>query len=182
MDWWSGLIDHLYTRLGTTLYNSLIHKEQCPQPITVSTSRFLSTDLTQWRFFAFRGHAIARWLRLHTWTQSAIFSASLAEPNSRLTAHLKLRNWTADSQLISCLQPFCAALTENTVYNNTPIVVSVFTFPLLRNGLHNPVVLLLRACMLRTLPSNSRCLQSKYLSTGLYATVCSSLLCDQIFC
>jgi hypothetical protein len=32
-------------------------------------------------------------------------------------------------------------------------------------------VLLLRACMLRALPSNSCCLQSRRLATGLYATI-----------
>jgi hypothetical protein len=57
---------------------------------------------------------------------------------------------------------------ENTVSNDTHIV-GVFTDPLLRNGLHNPV-LLLCARMLRALPSNGRCLQSQLLATGLYAT------------
>jgi hypothetical protein len=44
---------------------------------------------------------------------------------------------------------------------------NVFTESLLRNGLHNPVVLLLHACMLPVLPSNGRCLQSHRLATGL---------------
>jgi hypothetical protein len=47
----------------------------------------------------------------------------------------------------------------------------VFTEPLLINGLHNPVVLLLLAYMLQTFPSNGRCLQSYRLATGLYATI-----------
>jgi hypothetical protein len=47
---------------------------------------------------------------------------------------------------------------------------NVFTEPLLRDGLHNSVVLLLRASMLRALPNNGRCLQSHRLATGLYAT------------
>jgi hypothetical protein len=46
----------------------------------------------------------------------------------------------------------------------------VFTDPLLINGLHDIVVLLLRACMLQALLSNGRCLQSHRLTTGLYAT------------
>jgi hypothetical protein len=37
---------------------------------------------------------------------------------------------------------------ENTVSSNAPIIVGVFTDPLLRNGLYNPVVQLLRAYML----------------------------------
>jgi hypothetical protein len=51
------------------------------------------------------------------------------------------------------------------------IFVGVFTDPLPRNGLHNPVVLLLRACIARTLPSNSSCLSNHRLATYLYATV-----------
>jgi hypothetical protein len=42
---------------------------------------------------------------------------------------------------------------------------------MLRNGLHNPFVILLRACMLRALPNNGRCLQSHRLATGLYSTI-----------
>jgi hypothetical protein len=47
----------------------------------------------------------------------------------------------------------------------------VFTDPLLRNGLHNIIVLLLCACMLRELPSNGRCLQSHRLAADLYAII-----------
>jgi hypothetical protein len=65
--------------------------------------------------------------------------------------------------------------TENTFSNNTAIVANVFSHPLLRNRLHNPVVLLLRAYMLRALPSNGRCLQSHRLAAGLYATIYFSI-------
>jgi predicted permease len=65
---------------------------------------------------------------------------------------------------------------ENIVSNNTPIVVSLFTDPLLINGLHNPVVLLLGACILRALPSNDLCLYSDSLATALFATQLSYLL------
>jgi hypothetical protein len=44
---------------------------------------------------------------------------------------------------------------------------NVFTEPLHRNGLYNPVVLLLPKCMLRALSSNGRYLQSHCLATGL---------------
>jgi hypothetical protein len=60
---------------------------------------------------------------------------------------------------------------ENTIFNNVTIVLGVFTDPLLRNGLHIPVVILLRACMLRTLPSKSRCLHSHCLARGLYTII-----------
>jgi hypothetical protein len=40
-----------------------------------------------------------------------------------------------------------------------------------RNHIEN-IVLLLRACMLRALPCNSRCLQNHCLVTGLYAKIC----------
>jgi hypothetical protein len=60
---------------------------------------------------------------------------------------------------------------ENTIPNNTPIVVRVFTDPLIRNGLHNPFFLLLRVCMLRALPGNGRRPQSHRSETCLYASV-----------
>jgi hypothetical protein len=46
-----------------------------------------------------------------------------------------------------------------------------FTDSILRNRLHNTVFLLLRACILRAIPSNGRCLQSQRPATGLYATI-----------
>jgi hypothetical protein len=57
--------------------------------------------------------------------------------------------------------------TENTATNENFIVVGVFTYPLPRNWLHN-TVLLMRACMLRALRSNGRCLQSRRLTRDLY--------------
>jgi hypothetical protein len=101
MDWWIGFIDHLYAPLGTTLYSSLTHINMCPQSSTGSNSRFLAIDLTQWRILSFFGHGVARWLTFRTWTHGAIFSASLAGSNSRLTARLELWNSTSDSQLNS---------------------------------------------------------------------------------
>jgi hypothetical protein len=52
----------------------------------------------------------------------------------------------------------------------------MFTAPFYSNDrgadhIENGVLLLLRACMLRPLPSNVRCLQSHFLATGLYATL-----------
>jgi hypothetical protein len=56
------------------------------------------------------------------------------------------------------------------------VVVGVFTDPLPRNGLHYPIVLLLRMHMLRALSSNGHCLQSRRLATRLYATVCNYII------
>jgi hypothetical protein len=98
MDWILDILTHLYTPLGTTLHSPLTHTDWFPQSVTVPTSRFLAAELTQWKCFSFRGHAVAHWLTLHTCTHSATFSASLAEPISRLTAHLELWNSTADSE------------------------------------------------------------------------------------
>jgi hypothetical protein len=68
-----GFIDHLYTVLETTTNYSAIadlHTLQFTVTYTlvfsVFISRILATDLTQWRFFSFRGHAVACWLTLHT--------------------------------------------------------------------------------------------------------------------
>jgi hypothetical protein len=48
---------------------------------------------------------------------------------------------------------------------------NVFTDPLVRNGWHNPIVLLSRACMLWALSNNGCCLQSHHLARGLYVTI-----------
>jgi hypothetical protein len=106
----------------------------------------LAVSWQQWRFFSFCGHAVSRWLTLRTWTHSAIFLVSLAEPNSRLTAHLELRNSTANSQLKLSIQPLCKDRRETTVSNNTPIVVGVYTDPLFRNGLLASFFCCLRVC------------------------------------
>jgi hypothetical protein len=60
-------------------------------------------------------------------------------------------------------------------------VGNVFTKPLTRNGrsvyrIENTVLLSLRACMLRAIPSNGSCLQSHCLEMGLYATLCRVVL------
>jgi hypothetical protein len=52
----------------------------------------------------------------------------------------------------------------------------VFTAPLHNKGrgadqIENVVLILLRACMLRALPSKDRCLQSILLTTGLYVRI-----------
>jgi hypothetical protein len=121
-----GFIDHLYTQFVTTgSYSTAanLHTLQftvTPRSITVATSRFLATNLTQWRFFSFGGHAVARCLTPHTWNHSAIFSASFAEPNSRLTVHLELRNSTAELFITSF-----HGSNKNIVPNNSSIVASI---------------------------------------------------------
>jgi hypothetical protein len=54
--------------------------------------------------------------------------------------------------------------TDLTLLHSTPYVASGTDHT-------ENTVLLLRACMLRPLPSNSRCLQSHQLVTGLHATI-----------
>jgi hypothetical protein len=78
----------------------------------------VAIDLILWRFFSFRGYAAARWLTLHTWTHSAIFSASIAEPNSPLTAHLDLRNSTDDS--VSGSYVMTDGLSASLSWNKAP--------------------------------------------------------------
>jgi hypothetical protein len=86
---WMGKFNLLNTRIHHSELHFTVHwHTQVNQSITVCTSRFLVTDLTQWRFFSFRGHAVACWLTLHNWTPSAIFSISLAESNSSTNCSL----------------------------------------------------------------------------------------------
>jgi hypothetical protein len=46
--------------------------------------------------------------------------------------------------------------------------------------IRNIALLLLRACILRALPNNGRCLHSRRLATGLYATI-SVYFCAQLY-
>jgi hypothetical protein len=98
---WIGELDLLTTCIHHSELHFIVHwhAQTSVLSLLVSTSRFLAKVLTQWRFFSFRSHAVDRWITLHTCTHSTIFSASLAEPNSRLTAHLELRNSTDGSQV-----------------------------------------------------------------------------------
>jgi hypothetical protein len=93
--------------------------------------------------------------------------------SSQVDFQLTTDNWTGQ---IKCLEDNSSArATSKTPFFYCCASVrfrwNVFTEPLLRNGLHNPVVLLLRACMLRALPNNGRCLQTHRLATGLYVTL-----------
>jgi hypothetical protein len=80
-------------------------------------------------------------------------SSHRLNPNSPLThslinqlLHFASFNWTRSSPLYS----LCIPGTDHT---------------------ENTAILLLCACMLRSLTSNVRCLQSHYLATGLHATI-----------
>jgi hypothetical protein len=90
----------------------------------------------------------------------------------------------------ACLPSRCITTVATRTYRkHRPSIVgrvrfggNVFTEPLLTNGLHNPVVLLLRQCMLRTLHSNGICLQNHHLGRDLYATVILQLLSKENVC
>jgi hypothetical protein len=59
-----------------------------------------------------------------------------------------------------CLSRRCiATVAARTIENAVSLLLRACSEPLLRNGLHNPVVLLLHASMLRALHSNGSCLQ-----------------------
>jgi hypothetical protein len=60
--------------------------------------------------------------------------------------------------------------------NSTQLTLSLAYTNISARITENIVLLLLRACMLRTLPSNGRCLQSHSLATGLYATLLSVMV------
>jgi hypothetical protein len=57
----------------------------------------------------------------------------------------------------------------------------MFTKPLLRNGLHNPGVLLLHTCILQALHRDGCCLQGHCLAVGLYAMIYCWYICKSKF-
>jgi hypothetical protein len=160
MNWWTGLLTHFYTPLGTTttaltLIYTLYKSPQQPLnlfPACCLLQPFPSNGFYQWRFFSFP-------------RSDTLVTATHAEPSTQLQRHLLLAslaefNSTAD-------HPLCTGRIEDTVSNNNYCCRGVFTNPLLRNGLHNLLVLFLCTCMLRALLSNGRCLHIHRLATGL---------------
>jgi hypothetical protein len=108
------------------------------------------------------------------------FPNSLPVVDNRLIERKVLRNFGSLPGFgnVNCLQRYSSAkIRSKTLLFYCCVRVrfrgKVFIEPLLINGLHNPVVLLLRAHMLRALSSNGRCLQTHRLTTGLYATILS---------
>jgi hypothetical protein len=90
--------------------------------------------------------------------------SQLQLPNSQLTAHLELRNSTADSQINSSLQPLCMDWTENTTSNYNAIVVGCLLIRCLETGCITPSFYRY-VRYLATAGLQSQCL------TGLYATI-----------
>jgi hypothetical protein len=75
----------------------------------------------------------------------------------------------------SCLQNNSSARTTQKTHSLS-CCRGLFTAPLHNNGrgtdhIENELLILLRTCMYRALPSNGRCLHSNCLITGLYATI-----------
>jgi hypothetical protein len=156
---------------------------------TVARAELLSTDNST--------KLVSGWLPFNT--NLLVFSSQPDFQLNLLTnqlLHGTLLNWTADNsnQQLSCcqsqscfttggLQPVnsswrqapCDPRTESSFNWAFGAIAlwrgNVFTEPLHINGLHNPVVLLLRAYMLRALPGNGHCSQSHCLVTGLCATI-----------
>jgi hypothetical protein len=89
--------------------------------------------------------------------------------------------YLATELLRYCLQGNSSA---RTMQKTQPLYCfrGVFAASLYSNGrgadhIENTVLLLSRACMLRALPSNGRCLLSDCLATGLYVTILSISWC-----
>jgi hypothetical protein len=83
----------VHTTRNYTLQITNTHRLVSTIPLALSWQRLLPRKVLQ--FLCSRR---ARWLTLHIWTHSAIFSAYLPEPNSRLTAHLERLNSTDYSE------------------------------------------------------------------------------------
>jgi hypothetical protein len=106
------------------------------------------------------------WWPLHINPPSLLFTGWLTTQ----LRHFTSLNWTG--QLVFKIPP--RRVPHRKIRSTVARVTfrgNMFTEPLLRNGLNNPVIILLRACMFWALPSNCRCLQSHRLATGLYATI-----------
>jgi hypothetical protein len=149
--------------------------------VTVFTSRCLVTDVNN-------GYSSASVLKSRTellstvnWQGPRLGAISHQPPRLLFAGWLPTDNWTLSltNQLLHVSLLNWTGSPTNYFFitilrgpnKKHRFQQGVFTDPLHRNGLHNFVLLLLRASMLRAFPSNGRCLQSHCLATGLYATL-----------
>jgi hypothetical protein len=151
LDWWTGFIDHLCTPLGITSNYKLLLIS------ALYKSQQLLLSLFQSAVFTSRS--------LETASNSGDSSASLSHV---VTVRWISRNWTL-SPIIFKINPRHGPRRKQPVY----CCRDAFTAPLHSNGrsanhIGNTVLLWLCACMLWALPSNARCLQSHWLTKGLF--------------
>jgi hypothetical protein len=76
---------------------------------------------------------------------------------------LQIPNWTL-------LYNYSTWTKYKTQFPTIHLVIGLFSETMLRNGLHNPIVILSQACALQVLASSS-VVYSRCLGTGLYATI-----------
>jgi hypothetical protein len=139
-------------RLQLPALKSFLHSHLCRTPLNCQPS--------------------TNWVPFHT---NLLMFSSQAD-NLQLNYFTSLQFTELHSaSLRSSLYNLAADPTENTV---PPLLHTCArpcgngtTEPLPRNGLHNPVFLLLHAFMLWALPNNGHCLQDHCLAMGLYATI-----------
>jgi hypothetical protein len=94
----------VYTTRNYTLQVTDTHRLVFSQSVTVSTSRFLATDLTQWRFFSFlhSGPLVTATRVEHLSTDNSTnrvpgwrpFHISLLDFSSHADFHLTIDNWS----------------------------------------------------------------------------------------
>jgi hypothetical protein len=106
----------------------------CPLSLTVSTSRCLVTDLTQWRFFSCCGHAFAHWLTLHTGTRlfsTELFISTFHGPNRVSTSRCLVTALTQRRFFSCCGHTFAHWLTlyTGTRLFSTELFISTFHGP-----------------------------------------------------
>jgi hypothetical protein len=154
----------------TIIYRSLTHTDYSPQSVTVSTSRFLATDFNTGTVIGSLNYTIQI-----SYIQSSSHGRTFA--TDAFLQSLPYRTEISTSNCVDCPSFLQDNSSVRATQKTQPLYWCryVFTTPLHSNGraadhIEN-IVRLLRACMLRSLPSNDHCLHSLCLATGLYATI-----------
>jgi hypothetical protein len=191
---WIGFIDHLHTPLGTTLHGSLAHTNSWLQSVTVSTSRFLTTDVTQWRLLSFLHSGLLSQLPMQNscWLTTQVIG-SLADGHFTPTSYLLITGWLpTDNWTLSLINQLHHVTSLNwTGDNSPPTINSLLQTVLFITSWHGPNRKHSFHCYSPTIPY---CSMETYLfiqvfysngcsgcpvwglcpATGLYATLFSS--------
>jgi hypothetical protein len=159
---------HLATlSLLSTLYKSL---NATSSPTCSFKSRSLATDVNSGNSTDYHAQVLPSSFQYKTACQLPSDSGvGTPELDCRFSIELH-------AQIIFCITTFPGPIRKHIFHQYLYCRRGLFTDSIFRNVLHNTIVLLLCACILRAFPSNCRCLQSP-LSNG---SICHSILISSI--
>jgi hypothetical protein len=142
----------------TALYRLLTHINQCPQSITDSTNRFLATDSNTGTITVSLNYTLQ--ISHKVFSSQPDFQLSTHGTVTDSFLHSSVQNWLGCPSFL----PYNISARTNRKHSSPILVGPCLALRCVTTVLmwatEKTALLLLRACMLRALPSNDRCLQS----------------------